>query len=186
MIYWTSLIENPPPTHTSSPASATGPAPPRGADICWIPEACTVGKGAVRILLVCFLLLTFSNRDINIKINTRMHSSRMRTVRSSSHVYPSMHLAGGVYPSMRGGVCPGGVYPSMHWAGCVYPSMQGGSAQGVCIPACRGGSAQGVCIPACTGQRVCIPACRGGLPRGCVSQHALGQTTPREQNDRQM
>ena len=37
-----------------------------------------------------------------------MHSSRMRTVCSSSHVYPSMHWAGGC------------VYPSMHWAGGVY------------------------------------------------------------------
>ena len=61
---------------------------------------------------------------------TRMHSSRMRTVRSSSHVYPSMHWAAGcvcVYPRMHcaggclpGGICPGevsalGVYPSMHW-----------------------------------------------------------------------
>ena len=44
---------------------------------------------------------------------TRMNSSRMRTIRSSSHVYPSMHWAGGVYPSMHwaGGVCPGGVHP---------------------------------------------------------------------------
>ena len=48
---------------------------------------------------------------------TRMHSSRMRTVRSSSHVYPSMHWElcipactgrGGV---CLGGVCPGGVCP---------------------------------------------------------------------------
>ena len=43
---------------------------------------------------------------------TRMHSSRMRTVRSSSHVYPNVRWAGG---SARGvctrgwqGVCPGG------------------------------------------------------------------------------
>ena len=50
-----------------------------------------------------------------------MHSSRMRTVRSSSHVYLSMHWAGGVYLRMHwaegclpGGVSAWGVYPSMH------------------------------------------------------------------------
>ena len=36
-----------------------------------------------------------------------MHSSRMRTVRSSSHVYPSMHWAGGV--SAQEGCLPRGV-----------------------------------------------------------------------------
>ena len=141
----------PPPPHTQVALPLPLALPPlRGADICWIPEACTVGKGAVRILLVCLLLLTFSNRDINIKINTRMHSSRMRTVRSSSHVYPSMHLAGGVYPSMQGGSAQGVCIPACRGGlprGCVsqhalgrgvYPSMQGGSAQGVCIPACTG------------------------------------------------
>ena len=72
---------------------------------------------------------------------TRMHPSRMRTVHSSSHVYRSMHWAGGVSISActgrggvclhRGGVCQegsaqggvclggvsaqGGLYPSMHW-----------------------------------------------------------------------
>ena len=30
-----------------------------------------------------------------------MHSRRMHTVRSSNHVYPSMHWAGGVYPSIH-------------------------------------------------------------------------------------
>ena len=34
---------------------------------------------------------------------TRMHSSRMRTVRSRSHVYPSIHWAGGVYPRVHWG-----------------------------------------------------------------------------------
>ena len=43
-----------------------------------------------------------------------MHSSRMLTVRSRSHVYPSMHWAAGVCPGgvcrgRGGGVCPGGV-----------------------------------------------------------------------------
>ena len=83
---------------------------------------------------------------------TRMHSSRMRTVRCSVRrgVYPSMHWAGGV--------C---VYPSMHWAGgCV------------CMPACTG---QGcVCIPACTGQGcLCITQhapWAGGYARGVSTQ----------------
>ena len=42
-----------------------------------------------------------------------MHSSRMRTVRSSNYVYPSMHRAGGVSQHALGR----GVDPSMHWAG---------------------------------------------------------------------
>ena len=49
----------------------------------------------------------------------------MRTVRSSSHVYPSMHWAGCVC------VC---VYPSMHWeAGCL---PGGGVSAWGYIPAC--------------------------------------------------
>ena len=57
-------------------------------------------------------------------VYTRMHSVPTRTVRSSSHVYPSMHWAGAVYPRM-------------HWAGCVYPRMHwaGGVCRGVC-PGC--------------------------------------------------
>ena len=72
---------------------------------------------------------------------TRMHPSRMRTVHSSSHVYRSMHWAGGVSISActgrggclhRGGVCQEG-------------SAQGGVCLGGgCLP-------RGVCIPACTG-----------------------------------
>ena len=52
--------------------------------------------------------------------STTMHSCKMRTVCSSSHVYPSMHWAGGCIPACTG---------------------QGG----VCIPACTGagGDAQG-------------------------------------------
>ena len=62
---------------------------------------------------------------------TRMHSSSVPcTVLSSSHVYPSMHWAGGevCVPKCTG---QGDVYPSMHWAGCVCP--------GVCVP-------RGVCV----------------------------------------
>ena len=79
----------------------------------------------------------------------------MRTVRSSSHLYPSMHWAG---------VC---VYPSMHWAGGVcIPARTGQegvcpvgvSAQGVsawegmgCLAGIWGASAHlWMCIPACT------------------------------------
>ena len=73
----------------------------------------------------------------------------MRTVRSSSHVYPSMHWAGGVCPegvsawgvSAQGGVCPEGVSA---WEGCLPRgdvSGHGGlvvSLQGGFIPACTG------------------------------------------------
>ena len=56
------------------------------------------------------------------------------------------------------------------------------------IPACTG--LGGVCIPACTGQGgVCLGgvSARGGVSaHGGVSQHALGQTPPCEQNDRQV
>ena len=52
-------------------------------------------------------------------LGTRMHSSRMHTVRCSG--------AGG-----------GGVYPSMHWAGgCVsHPTLGGGVCQGVSVWGC--------------------------------------------------
>ena len=49
-----------------------------------------------------------------------MHSSRMRTARSSSRL-----LAVGGGGGSAGGVCPGGVYRG-----------EGVSAGGVCIPAC--------------------------------------------------
>ena len=69
------------------------------------------------------------SKSYDLLIVTRMHSSRMCTIRSSSHVYPSMHCTGhcvsqhtlGRGVSVQGGVCPGGclprvcVYPSMHW-----------------------------------------------------------------------
>ena len=92
------------------------------------------------------------------------HSSRMRTVRSSSHVYSSMHWAGGCIPACTGQ----GVYPSMHWVGGVSQRAlgRGVSAQG---GVCLGVSAQGGCLP-----RGCLPR-KGGFV--CVSQHALGQTS---------
>ena len=72
-----------------------------------------------------------------INVETRMHSSRMRTVRSSSHVYLSMHWAGGCLPRQDGGRLPG-----------VVSAQEGVCSRGVSAP---GGSApRGVCIPACT------------------------------------
>ena len=117
---------------------------------------------------------------------TRMHSSRMCTVHSSSHVYLSMHWAGGCVSQHAlgrglsaqgvsaqdgvywGGVCPGGVYPG--W--CL--------SRG-CLP--RG------CLP-----RGCLP--RGYLPRRVSAQEGVcpgvfpslhwGRHPSCEQNDRQV
>ena len=92
---------------------------------------------------------------------TRMHSRRMRTVRSSSHVYSSMHWAGGCIPECT----EQGMHHSGHWArGCLpRGSAQGGSArEGLPRGSVQGGSAreglprgsvQGVCL-----HGVCIPA----------------------------
>ena len=55
-----------------------------------------------------------SNVNFN-TLNTRIHSSRMRTVRSSGR----RRGGGGLYPSKH---WAGGVYPSMHWVGGVWPS----------------------------------------------------------------
>ena len=76
---------------------------------------------------------------IDFSIQTRMHSSRMRTVRSSSHVYPSMHWGCASQQSLgRGVVCPGGCLPrgvSAYWG---YLPIGGVCPEGVCIPACTG------------------------------------------------
>ena len=65
----------------------------------------------------------------------RIHSSRMRPICSSSHVYPSMHWAGWVYPRMHwteGGCIPactgigGSAWRGCLPRGCVYPSMHWG------------------------------------------------------------
>ena len=66
---------------------------------------------------------------------TRMHSSRLRTVRSSSHLLGEGGRGGGVCP---GSVCPGSVCPG---GLCVCPEG--------CLP--TGGVCPGGCIPACTG-----------------------------------
>ena len=90
---------------------------------------------------------------INI-ISTRMHSSRMRTVRSSGHL-----LGGGSAPGGRGGSASGGSSQRegvcCGWGVC----SQGVSAPGgVCSGGCvcsrgvhsQGVSAPGWCIPPCT------------------------------------
>ena len=90
---------------------------------------------------------------IKILLMTRIHSGRMRTVRSSIHVYPSMHWKGGCIPACTGQ----GVYLSMHWGeGCVSQHALGGGgvSAGRCLPR-RGCVCPGeVCLPG-----GCIPAC---------------------------
>ena len=92
-----------------------------------------------------------------------MHSSRMRTVRCSSHL-GGVCLGDVCIPACTGqgvcvsqhalgrGVC---VYPSMHWAG-------------------------GVCVSQHALGRGCVCVSQHALGRGCVcvSQHALGQAPP--------
>ena len=126
-------------THPSPPRSATDydsqvrtvadPVFPRG----WAPTP--DGGGALIYYLASRVKLYFAYcvEKITKTYRKRKHSSRMCTVRSSSHVYPSMHCAG---------VC---VYPSMHWAG------------GVCIPACTG--QEGVCPVGVSAQ---MDVCLGG------------------------
>ena len=60
-----------------------------------------------------------------------MDSSRMRTIGSSSHVYPSMHWAQGVFA--QGGICPGEA--SARGRG-VCPGGAGYLPKGGCIPVC--------------------------------------------------
>ena len=84
--------------------------------------------------------------------NTRVHSSRMRTVRCSGHlsgdVYPGGCLPGGVSARgcvprgvcAQGGVCPGGVCPG----GCV---PRGGVCPGGCLPRGSGVSSHEDCLP---------------------------------------
>ena len=110
---------------------------------------------------------------------TRMHSSRMRTIGSSSHVYPSMHWAEGCVSqhalgrgvSAQRGCLPGeGVYPGV----CVCPggvSAQGVSAWGGCLP-------RGVCLPG-----GCIPACTEADTPSPVKKHYLSATSFADGND---
>ena len=81
---------------------------------------------------------------------TRMHSSRMRTVRSSSHL-----LGGGV--AARGGVCLG-VYPSMHW-GRHPPHPWTEWQTGVKTLPCRNYVADGKYILCCHGLPFCDSIC---------------------------
>ena len=98
-----------------------------------------------------------TNYDTLWFINTRMHSSRMRTAGCSGRL-----PGGGVCP--QGDVCPGG---------CIWPAV---SVQGVCL-ARRG------CLPR---ERGCLPGgvwpgdvCQGSLPRvqrECTPPSPRGQT----------
>ena len=127
------------------------------------------------------------NVDINFKmlifsakyLQTRMHSSRMSTVRCSGRLW-----------ALRG-VCPGGV-------GCVCPGGwgsakgEGVSAQGVSAKS-RSVSALGVLPRGCLPRGVCLPwgslpkrgVCLGGLPKGVSvqlmsTQGCLPDTPPRD------
>ena len=101
-------------------------------------------------------------------ILTRMHSSRMRTVRCSGH--------------------PGGVYPSVHWGVCI-PACTGGCVSqhdwaGVCVSQHALGRARlypsthwaGGCLP----RGVCLPG--GVYLEGCLLR-GVSATHPCEQND---
>ena len=76
---------------------------------------------------------TCENITFPLQSITRMHSSRMRNVCSSSHVYPSMYWAGGCVSQHALG------------RGCL---SKGVSAKGGCLS--RGCLPRG-CIPVCTG-----------------------------------
>ena len=91
---------------------------------------------------------------------TRLHWSRKRTARLLA-VSPSMHCAGGYVPG--GCLVPGEV--SAPGGGCL-------AKGGVCSWGCL---VQGQCL---------LQGVPASGPRGCVSQHAMGQTPPCEQNHR--
>ena len=101
-------------------------------------------------------------------MKTRMYSSRMRNVHSSSH------LGGGGEVSAQGGCLPRGCLPRGLLPGGCLPrrevSAQGVSAQG-CLP--RGVSAQG---SVCPGGRGCLPrrSAEGGICHLlCEQNHRL-------------
>ena len=98
-----------------------------------------------------------------------MHSSRMRTVRSSDRISGEGCLLRGV--SAPGGICSGGI------------CFLGGSAPRGCVSGLGGCLLLGgVCSQGCLLWEGCAP---GGclLPGSMVSQHALRQTQPRGQTD---
>ena len=110
-------------------------------------------------------------------LKTRMHSSRMRTVRCSGHrgrVCVSQHALGrgvsaqgvsaqGVSAQGRCGVCPRGCLPGGVWPGG-------------CLPMGRGDLARGRVWPG------------GCLPRGVSARRVcpVGYTPPCKQNDRRL
>ena len=136
---------------------------------------------------------------------TRMHSSRMCTVRSSSRP-----MEGGCLPGVcltGGGVCPGGVFAWGCLPGQGVVCLDGRSGQGLCAwmegPArgcllrgwgvCPGGVCPGWCLPrvGVSVQEVCLPggvclarglcAWMGGPARGCqpmgLSVQRMGVST---------
>ena len=114
------------------------------------------------------------------KFQTRMHSSRMYTVRCSGR--PWWCLTGGV---STGGVCPGGCLPRgvSAQSGCLPRGVS--VCQGVCLPArgcllrwvsAQGVSTQGSVCPEWVSAQggVCLPG--GCLPaRGCLPRWVSAQ-----------
>ena len=99
-------------------------------------------------------------KNHTILLETRMYSSRMRTVRYSGH-FPGGCLLGGVClgECLPGGVCIGGVYPGGVCLGvCVFP---GGCLPGRCFcpgDVCLGGVCPGgVCLRGVSAQEGCLP-----------------------------
>ena len=105
-----------------------------------------------------------------------MHSSRMRTVRSSDCISGGVSAPGGSAPGEGGCLLPGGVCVSalggvcLLWGGCL---LRGVSAPGgVCV--CSRGD---VCSRGVSAPRGCLLPGVSALG-GVVSQHALRQTPP--------
>ena len=123
-----------------------------------------------------------------------MHSSRMRTGRSlticQSLLPGGVSAPGGGGCLFPGGVCSGGVCSG----GCLLPGgvCSGGSALGGGVCSRGGLSAPGECllwgVSALGVSAPGVSALRGRrcLLWGVVSQHALRQTPPCEQNDKQV
>ena len=131
----------------------------------------------LHVLLVCckFAIskVTIITQFGSIHYKTRMHSSRMRTGRSLTVCWGRGSVCS------RGGVCSRGC---LLLGGCLLPG-------GVCFRGCLlwGVSAPRGCLlwgGVCSGVSAPGGLLLGGclLPGGVVSQHALRQTPPCEQN----
>ena len=132
-------------------------------------------------------------------ISTRMHSSRMRTVRSSGRIWGG--VCSGWDVSAPGGVwSQGGMCLVLGCGGCLVPGCVCLVPGGVCLGRCQvpGVSILGVClVRGVSAPRGCLlpvgsapGGCllRGCLLRGVVSQHGLRQTPrpPCGQTDRRL